>query len=297
MKVLVTGGAGFIGAHVVDQLVAAGHDVRVLDIKESAHRKNVEFMRGNITSRKAIRASLKGIEAVYHLAAFANINLVKANPLTTIRYNIMGTAYLLEECRRSGVQRFILASSVYLYSKRGHLYTTAKLASEELCKDYQTLYSLPYTILRYGTAYGPGSRMDDVISIFVARLLRGEKLIIYGSGAQQRNFIYVEDLARGNVAALAPAAENQTYTLVDRQTVSILELAEMVPKVLGVRTDVEFRPSREDDYGGEVFELDKVKRELGWEPRVGLEEGIKRYADWYKEISKTGKSFTSLKSP
>jgi UDP-glucose 4-epimerase len=285
MRVLVTGGSGFIGSHLVDKLAEAGHAVRILDISPPIHTGNVEFLKGDITSREDVRASLDGIEVVYHLAAFADINLVSDNPLKTIEYNIMGTAYLLEECRRLRVRRFILASSVYVYSKQGHLYTTAKLASEEFCKDYQSLYSLPYTILRYGTAYGPRSRMDDVVSIFTARALKGENLLVYGSGKQRRNFIYVEDLARGSVAALKETAENGTYTLCGKESITIERLARMVKRLFSSDIDIEYHPPRENDYGGEVFDLDKARRELGWEPEVSLEDGIKRFAEWYQRQS------------
>ena len=168
MNILVTGGSGFIGSHVVDKLVEAGHEVRVLDIKKP-YQANIEFLEGDITSREDVKKSLVDIDAVYHIAAFSNIDLVKDHPLATIEQNIMGTAYLLEECRLQKVKRFIFASSVYAYEERGHLYTTCKIASELLCKNYNTLYSLPYTILRYGTAYGPRSRRADVISLFVSR--------------------------------------------------------------------------------------------------------------------------------
>lgn len=281
MNILVTGGSGFIGSHVVDKLIEAGYKVRILDVKKPP-QENVEFWEGNITSREDIKRSLFDIDIVYHIAAFSDINLVRANPLLTIKYNIMGTAYLLEECRKREVSRFVLASSVYVPGRRGHLYTTAKLVSERLCQDYYTLYSLPYTILRYGTAYGPRSRMDDVVSIFVTRALRGENLLIYGSGEQKRNFIYVEDLAWGNVATLKLAAENQTYALTQERAVSIRELAEMVRNILGKKIDIEYHPAREDDYQGGIVSATKAKKELGWEPKVDLEEGLRRYIEWYQ---------------
>jgi len=282
MNILVTGGSGFIGSHVVDKLIEAGYKVRVLDIKEPYRQKDVEFYKGDITSREALKRSLSDIDIVYHIAAFSDINLVKANPLLTIKYNIMGTANLLEECRQRMVSRFILASSIYVPGRRGHLYTTAKLASERLCKDYYTLYALPYTILRYGTAYGPRSRLDDVVSVFVTRALQGENLLIYGSGKQKRNFIYVEDLAWGNVAALKPAAENQTYILAAEKAVSIKQLAEMMTSVFKGKIGIDYHPSREDDYRGGIVTPSKAKRELDWELKIDFEEGLRRYIEWYQ---------------
>lgn len=289
MNILVTGGSGFIGSHVVDKLIDAGHNVRVLDIKKPTQRGDVEYVKGDITSEKDIRKSLNRIEIVCHIAAFSDINLVKDNPLLTVKYNIMGTAYLLEECRKQKVKRFILASTVYIYDRRGHLYTTAKVASEMLCKNYQTLYSLPYTILRYGTAYGPRNRGDDVIALFVKKALNGEKLVIHGKGEQKRNFTYVEDLATGTVAALAPVAENKIYTLVNKRSVSIKELADTIKKIVNDKIGIEYNTSRQDDYRGEIPDNDEVERqnrELGWEAAVDIEDGIKKYVDWYKSVKK-----------
>ncbi len=281
MNILVTGGSGFIGSHVVDKLVEAGHEVRVLDIKKP-YQANIEFLEGDITSREDVKKSLVDIDAVYHIAAFSNIDLVKDHPLATIEQNIMGTAYLLEECRLQKVKRFIFASSVYAYEERGHLYTTCKIASELLCKNYNTLYSLPYTILRYGTAYGPRSRDADVISLFVKQALNGKNLVIRGSGEQKRHFTYVEDLALGSVAALNPMAENKTYTLASREAVSIKQLAEMIKGMFNNKVAIEYDSAREDDYQEELADLDKTRNELGWEPKVSLEEGVKRYIEWNK---------------
>ncbi len=283
MNILVTGGSGFIGSHVVDKLIEAGHKVRVLDIKQPSHRQDIEFLKGDITSREDLMGSLINIDIVYHIAAFSNIDLVKAHPLTTIEYNILGTAYLLEECRKRGIKRFIFASSVYVYEERGHLYTTCKIASELLCKNYNTLYSLPYTILRYGTAYGPRSRQADAISIFVKRALSGENLVIHGSGEQKRHFTYVEDLALGSVTALEPMAENKTYTLASREAVSIKRLAEIIKGMFNNKVAIEYDSAREDDYQEELLDLEKTRNELSWEPKVNLKEGIRRYIEWYKE--------------
>ena len=291
MNILVTGGSGFIGSHVVDKLIDAGHRVRVLDIKKPTYRGDIEYIKGDITSEKDNRKSLDNIEIVYHIAAFSDINLVKDNPLQTIKYNIMGTAYLLEECRRQKVKRFILASTVFAYDERGHLYTTSKVASELLCKNYRTLYALPYTILRYGTAYGPRNRGDDVIALFVKKALNGENLIIRGTGEQKRNFIYIEDLATGTVAALAPVAENKVYTIVNKRSVSVKELAEIVRRAVNSKIGIEHDAAREDDYRGEVpetSEIDRENRELGWEAKIDIEDGIRRYVEWYKSAGKRG---------
>lgn len=289
MNILVTGGSGFIGSHIVDKLDAAGHSVRVFDIVPPHQPTEVDFVRGDITSREDIRRALPDMDVVYHVAAFSDIDLVKANPVATVEHNILGTAYLLEECRVRKVSRIILASSVYAYDEKGHLYTASKLSSELLCKGYGTLYALPFTILRYGTAYGPRSRQADVVSRFVARAIEGEPLIIRGSGMQGRHFTYVEDLAQGSLAALAAVAENKTYTLAAGEPASIRELADLVIRLLDSRSLIEYEAARQDDHQDYQPDTEAAANDLGWRSEVSLEDGIGRYVDWYRrEILKSG---------
>ncbi|MEE8470510.1 MAG: NAD-dependent epimerase/dehydratase family protein [Dehalococcoidia bacterium] len=282
MNILVTGGSGFIGGHTVDGLVRAGHHVRVLDLKD-LHRADVEVARGDITSMDDVARALKDIDVIYHIAAFSNIDMVKDNPLTTVESNIMGTACLLEGCRHLNIKRFVFASSVYVHDERGHLYTTCKLASEMLCRNYSSLYGLPYTILRYGTAYGPRSRNADVVSIFVDRALRGQNLIVRGGGKQSRHFIYVDDLVEANVLALKPVATNRTYVVVGPQPVAVETLAQMVKEMAPTKIEIEHEPSREDDYLGEVSGIDLPNIDLGWKPQIDIREGLRRYIEWYRE--------------
>ncbi|OGC25363.1 hypothetical protein A2291_03065 [candidate division WOR-1 bacterium RIFOXYB2_FULL_42_35] len=281
MKILVTGGSGFIGSQVVDKLVVAGHDVRILDVKPP-QRNDLEFVQGSFVDQAVVEKTLQGIEVIYHIGGFSNIDLAKANPVEVIRLNVLGTTYLLDAARKNGIRRFIFASSVYVHDEKGHLYTTSKLAAEMLCKNFSLLYGLPYTILRYGTVYGPRSRQADVISLFVAKALKGEELIIHGSGQQRRNFIYVEDLAFGSVAALQSVAENKTYVLAGKSSVAIKELAELIKKIFKSEPVIKFLADtpRNDDYSGEIKGLDLAFQELNWLPQVGLDEGIRKYCEW-----------------
>lgn len=281
MKILVTGGSGFIGSHIVDKLIEAGHAVTVFDIKPP-HRKDVRFIRGNIEDFNATLKVVKGQKMVFHIAAFSNIDLVKDNPLTTVRSNILGTVNILEAARRNKVKRVILASSVYVYGNRGHLYTTAKLASEMLCKDYFTLYKLPYTILRFGTAYGPRSRDADVISIFVRRAILGKPLLIKGGGGQKRNFIFVEDIAVGCAEALRNIYENEIYDLKAKKAVSVKELAMMVNRLCGRKSRIVLGRSRYDDFQGSVEKnpaMISVAQNILLRD-TGLAEGIRKYVYW-----------------
>jgi len=285
ISILVTGGSGFIGSHVVDKLIENDFDVKVFDVK-TPHRNDVEFIKGNITSLKKLNAAMNDVEYVYHIAALSNINKVVENPLKAVDLNIMSTAKVLEAARNSKVRRIIFASSYFVDSGKGHLYTTTKAASEMLCKDYYKLYRLPFTILRYGTAYGPRSRGEDVISIAVRKALSHQPFVIHGDGNQSRNFIYVEDLAEGSVAALRDNAENKIYNLEGLQQITVKKVAEMVKKLVG-DIKIEYKEARPEDYIGKIAFNDEIRRDLGWWPKIDFEEGVRRYIKWYKTIYKT----------
>jgi UDP-glucose 4-epimerase len=281
MVILVTGGSGFIGSHVVDKLIENNLDVTIFDIVKP-HRRDVAFIKGSIESVGELNAAMSDVEYVFHIAAFANINKVVEKPLKAVDLNIMSTAKVLEAARNSEIERVIYASSYFVESGMGHLYTTTKAASEMLCKDYYTLYGLPFTILRYGTAFGPRSRGEDVISIFVKKALSHQPLTIHGDGNQSRNFIYVEDLAEGNVAALKDVAKNKTYNLEGMRAITVKEIAQTVKKLVG-DVEIEYKKERPGDFEGKVVSAEKAKRELDWEPKVDFEEGVRRYIEWYRE--------------
>lgn len=285
MRTLVTGGSGFIGSHVVDKLVEAGHSVRVLDLKEP-HRKDVEYFKGNILSGKVIKRSIKNVDFVFHFAAASNIDLVKANPVETIKFNVMGTANILDESRRNNIKRFVLASSVFVHDTRGHLYTTSKLSSEMLCTDYNKLFSLPYTILRIGTAYGPRSRNADVVSIFIQKALKGEDLVIHGDGKQKRNFIYVKDIAAACLAVVTDEAKNRVFLIAGMDTVTVEDLAHTVRNVVNPSIGICFEPDyeRQDDYRGKIDNLDFSGQRIDWTPKVDLSKGIREYMKWYRKM-------------
>jgi len=297
MNIGVIGGSGFIGSHVVDKLIEHGHEITVFDIMKP-HRNDVRHIYIDITDLSKACVALTGsYDAVYMLAAMADVNDVHKNPVEAGEVNIMAVANLLEAARRSGIGRVILASTVWVYemaqvervnedtplipSKVKHVYTASKLAAELYCHSYQKLYGQNFTILRYGIPYGPRARGGTVIALFVTRALNNEPLIIFGDGSQYRNFIYVEDLAEGNVAALKETAINETYNLEGIQAITIKEVAETVRKLVG-DVPIEYKEERPGDYEGKIASAEKAKRELGWEPKVDLEEGIRRYIEWHK---------------
>ena len=297
MNVGVIGGSGFIGSHVVDKLIEHGHDVTVFDIMKP-HRNDVRHLYIDITDLAKATVALTGdYDAVYLLAAMADVNDVYKNPVEAGEVNILGVANVLEAARRNEIDRVILASTVWVYGlsserevdertplhieKADHIYTSSKIAAELYCQSYQKLYGQNFTILRYGIPYGPRARGGTVVAIFVRRALNGEPLTIFGDGSQYRNFIYVEDLAEGNLAALKDIAENKTYNLEGMRPITVKEVAETVKKLIG-NVEIEYKEERPGDFGGKIVSAEKAKRELGWEPKVDFEEGVRRYIEWYR---------------
>jgi UDP-glucose 4-epimerase len=296
-RVLVTGGSGFIGSHVVDALLRAGIRPRVFDRAPLQHHSGpeVESVTADLTDAAALDRALDGCEAVIHLAAAADVGIVAENPREAEEVNSRGTMEVLEAARRAGGVRVVYGSTIWVYGASGdglldedaplglpdHLYTASKLAGEMYCRSYSELYDVPTTILRFGIPYGPRARPAAVIPIFVRKALAGEALTLAGGGTQTREFVYVEDLAEGIVRALAPAAENRVYNLSVDRSVSIRELAETVGDLIG---DVEIvkTPGRAGDFGGAEISSDRALTELGWRASTPLAEGVGRYVDWLR---------------
>jgi UDP-glucose 4-epimerase len=292
----VTGGSGFVGSHVVDALVRAGREVRVLDPKEPA-RNDVEWADVDMLDQEAVTDALKGVGPVFHLAAMADVNDIVADPAESVALNVLGVARILEAARRVDAGRVILSSTVWVYAATHgdevdettpfdlvtdrHLYVSQKIAAEMLCSDYQTLFGRPYTVLRYGIPFGPRMRSDLVVAAFLLRAMRGEPLRIDGDGSQERRFVYVEDLAAAHVLALSKAGENRTYNLESNETISIRQLAETVRDLVG-DVEVTFGPSRPGDYKARVVKSDRARDELGWVPQHSFAEGLTKTLDWYR---------------
>jgi UDP-glucose 4-epimerase len=294
----VIGGSGFIGSHIVDKLIEHGHEVTIFDIMKPKQH-NIRHIYIDITDlSKSVVALTGNYDVIYLLAAMADVNDVYKNPVEAGEVNILAVANVLEAARRNGIGRVILASTVWVYEmatdknvnedtqllleKVNHIYTASKVAAEVYCISYYKLYDQEFTILRYGIPYGPRARGGTVIAIFVKKALNGEPITILGDGSQYRNFIYVEDLALGNVAALQDVAKNQTYNLDGMRPVTIREVAETVKRVVG-NVEINYESGRVGDYAGNLVSGAKARKELNWQPEIDLEEGITRYIKWYKE--------------
>jgi UDP-glucose 4-epimerase len=294
-RVLITGGSGFIGSHVVDSLLDAGHEVVNYDLRPSAYHLpgEIETAIGDLDDTEALSAALRGCDAAIHLAACADVGIVIEDPAGAERANSRGTLSLLEACRAEGVKRVVYGSTIWVYDGSAddpvtedsalnlpkHLYTASKLAGEMYCTSYAELYGLEPTILRFGIPYGPRARPATVIAIFINKALAGEPLTLAGDGMQTRRFVYVKDLAEGVVRGLEPAAANRVYNLAGTETVTIRELAEIVRDEVGP-VEIVHTPGRNGDFSGAEISSVRASEELGWEASTPIRRGVSLYRDW-----------------
>ena len=300
MRSIVTGGSGFIGSHVVDKLFDAGHEVIVLDHRVEPHRSDVEFNDVDIIDFASVLDATKGCDYIFHLAAMSNVNHVYEKPVYSVQLNVTGTVNVLEAAKQNNCKRVIFASTVWVYSGcngtyvnesspffmpgAGHIYSSSKIACEFLICDYQKLYGLPYTILRYGIPYGPRMRMELVIPIFLKKAFDGKPLTLSGDGSQYRNFIYVEDLADAHILALNDKTENEILNLEGMRRISIKEIAETIDALYDKDLTIEYMDARPGDYEGKEASNDKIKRLLDWEPKIDFKEGMEYTLEWFKSI-------------
>jgi UDP-glucose 4-epimerase len=300
MRVLVTGGSGFIGSHVVDALLAAGHEPRIFDLGPSPYHdaEAVETFLGDVTDLDFVERGLAGCDAAIHLAAVADVDQMLADPAHGEHVNVRGTLNVLEAARRLDTARVVYCSTTWVYSDceesevaeatpippPRHIYTSTKLAAETYCRAYAELYGVETTIMRLGIPYGPRAREAAVIPAFVGRALGGEPLTIAGDGRQSRRFVYVEDLADGIVRGLAPPAANGIYNLASDDAVSIVEIARAVDAVIG-GVQIIHGEARAGDFPGKEISSALAARELGWAASTPIEDGIRRYVEWRREAA------------
>jgi UDP-glucose 4-epimerase len=297
MRVLVTGGGGFIGSHVVDRLLERGITPRIFDLSASPYHSplEVETFTGSITDAANLDLAMHDCDAVIHLAAVADVAHVLADPVLAEEVNTRGTLNVLEAACRAKVARVLYGSTTWVYSDCDeqsvdeetaipaprHLYTATKLAGETYCSGYAELYDLESTVLRFGIPYGPRARAAGVVAKFTDLAFEGKPLTIAGDGSTTRSFIYVADLADGIVAALAPEAANRTYNLSGEEVVTILEIAERVQENTD-NCEIVHTPPRPGDFPGKTISNERALEELGWKAETSFREGVRKYVEWVR---------------
>lgn len=299
-KVIVTGGSGFIGSHVVDVLKEAGHEIVILDYHARPHRMDVAYEDCDLLDFASVLEACKGAEHIFHIAAVSNVNYAHKYPVYCTDLNVKGTVNILEAARVHKTQRVYFASTVWVYNGSnekepvtedspfylpgaGHIYTSTKIAAEMLFHNYWQLYQVPFTILRYGIPYGPRMREELLIPIFLKKAFAGQPLSISGEGSQYRNFIYVTDLAKAHLLAMGEKAKNETYNLEGPEKITVRRVAESIRNILGEeKVRIEFTPARPGDFGGKMVSAEKAAKELGWRATTAFEEGLKATTDFFK---------------
>lgn len=300
-RILVTGGAGFIGGFVVEQLLSAGKAVRVLDDLSTGSMDtldglsgDLEFQRGDIRDEKAVREAVEGVEGIIHLAADISVPDSLINPLHTYSVNVMGTLTVLEEARRRRVRSCVIASSAAVYgepvgSKQSEdsptlplsPYGASKLECEMLASLYSRAFGTPTLCLRLFNVYGPRQRHDSpyaaVIPIFLSRMMQGQPPQVFGDGLQRRDFVFVGDVARALIGALErPDLAPAVYNVASGTSCNLLDLIAEINRSLGTSLQPEFFPEREGDIRESVADITRARHELGFSPAVSLAEGISR---------------------
>ena len=299
MRVLVTGGAGFIGSHLVDALVARGDVVNVLDDLSTGQRKNLEgasdratLFVGCVTDLAAVRAAMDGCALVFHQAAVASVQRTIDEPLHTSRVNLGGTLNVLEAAREKGVRRVVFAGSAATYGDNPALplsesedprpmspYAIEKLASEQYLRVYSPLFAVETVTLRYFNVFGPrqdpSSPYSGVISIFVDRLLRGLTPTINGDGLQSRDFVYVADVVAANLlAASVSGAIGGTFNIARGVSTTLIDLYAALYQVIGGPQQPSFAPARAGDIRHSLANISRARDVLGFAPKVELADGL-----------------------
>ena len=311
-RILVTGGAGFIGSHLCERLLARGDDVCVLDnfndfydpaIKRAnaAALEGARIVEGDIRDADAVGQLFREgrFETVVHLAAMAGVRPSLADPLHYQDVNIRGTLILLEELRKHAGTQFVFASSSSVYGSNEKVpfeesadihhpvspYAATKRAGELHCYTHHHLYDIPTTCLRFFTVYGPRQRPEMAIHKFVRLALQGQPLPFYGDGTTRRDYTYVDDIVDGVVCAVDKTAGYEIYNLGESRTISLAELVEAIGQALGVEVRLDRQPMQPGDVLVTYADVEKAKRMLGYRPSTTLEQGLEHFVAWYRQYA------------
>jgi UDP-glucose 4-epimerase len=307
VKVLVTGGGGFIGSHLVERLQRDGHEVRVLDNFATGRRENLlpmqaglELIEGDIQSYERVHRAVRGCEGVFHVAALPSVPRSVQDPLTSNATNVTGTLNVLLAARDEGVARVVFASSSSVYGANPALpkhedlapvpispYAVAKLAGEGYCRSFFEVFGLETVALRYFNVFGPRqdplSQYSAVIPRFIMALEAGRSPVVHGDGEQSRDFTYVDNVVEGTLLAMtAPAVGGRVFNVATGQRVSLNELVERLQGLIGGDAPVRYEAPRPGDVRHSHAHVERAEVELGYRTIVSVEEGLRRTLAWYR---------------
>jgi UDP-glucose 4-epimerase len=306
MNILVTGGAGFIGSHVVDKLIENGYGVIVVDNLSSGKVENLNrnalFYEQSIEDEEMMERifSLHRPEYVFHLAAQASVAISVREPVRDAETNIIGSLVLLEKSIKHGVKKFIFSSTGgAIYGENVKVFPTpetetphpispygiAKYSIEMYLEFFAREYGLKYTVLRYANVYGP--RQDPygeagVVAIFTERMLRGEEVHIFGDGEYVRDYVYVDDVVRANLLAMEKG-DNEVFNIGTGRGTTVNQLFKLLKEITGYDKEPVYKPPRKGDVRKSILDYTKAKEKLGWEPKVSLEEGLKLTVEYFRK--------------
>jgi UDP-glucose 4-epimerase len=311
-SILVTGGAGFIGSHLVDRLIQKGFMVTVFDNMSAGSRANIghhignkgfRLLRGDVRNAGNVQKAVRGADAVFHLAAIVDVQRSVRNPLLANQVNVLGTLNLLEACRNADIDLLVYASSCAVYGDAGRTsikedaplrsispYATSKLAAETYCLSFQRTYGLPVFSLRLFNVYGPRQRPGPyagVVAKFTQMLLKNRPPVIYGDGEQTRDFVNVEDAVNAFMLSLKRRKEAwQAINIGSGRAITINDLAKLLTKLTGkTGLRAEHHPAREGEILNSRADIRLARKALGYSPKVPLETGLRRYVDWVRATS------------
>jgi len=316
MKVLVTGAAGFIGSHLVERLLRENCQVVGLDsfdtylydaetkkrnLREIGEHRHWRFVEGDILDDELLPSLLKGVDLVAHIAALAGVRPSIVAPQKYIRTNIQGTLSLLEACRAAGVKRIVFASTSSVYGARSpedvpfresdpcvhpaSPYAASKRAAELFCSNYRDLYGIGVLAVRYFTVYGPRQRPEMAIHKFTRLIADGRPVVLYGDGSSARDYTYIDDIVDGSWRACQKVTPGgfEIYNLGGSKTTSLRDLVDKISQRLARKPQLQFEPDQPGDVPITYADVSKSRRDLGYEPRVSIDEGLDRFVAWYQQ--------------
>ena len=310
-KIVVTGGAGFIGSHIAESCANEGYEVVIIDNLDGYYslklkKKNIDcilnggnatFIRGDITDLDFLRKVIdKDVEYVFHEAAQAGVRISVENPFKPNNVNVLGTLNVLQASLDTDVERVINASSSSVYGKVEYLpfderhptqpvspYGVSKLAAEHYCRVFYEVYGLPIVSLRYFTVYGQRMRPDLAISVFTGKMLKNEPITIFGDGEQTRDFTYIEDIVDANMKILNTTnADGKVMNIGSGNRISVNDLAKNLRVAIGSSSKINYAGAQRGDARHTFADVRLAKKLIGYEPNVSIEEGLKRFVGWYK---------------